>query len=65
MDAAANTNCPRCGEEMEPIESAFEELRAEQLLLCPRCYLVVWHEGGNLKTTQGIPIGNPHRTVKS
>jgi hypothetical protein len=53
---AADRECPKCGAETEPIESAVEGLALEQLQLCPACYLVTWrdHEGFHIR--QGSPV---------
>ena len=47
--------CPKCGVEMEPIETgAGPEL--QELLLCPGCYLVTWIDLDGLHARQGVPV---------
>jgi len=53
--------CPKCGVEMEPIESTVEGLPLQQLQLCPNCYLVMWSDQDGLHLRQGVPMkdGSP------
>ena len=53
---AADSRCPKCGAETEPIDIGTQGLRLEQLQLCPACYLVTWmdHEGFHVR--QGAPV---------
>jgi hypothetical protein len=48
--------CPKCGLEMEPIETAEEVLPFQQLQLCPGCYLVMWSDQDGLHVRQGVPV---------
>lgn len=48
--------CPKCGTEMEPIESSVEGLPLQQLQLCPGCYLVMWSDPEGLHVRQGMPV---------
>ncbi len=50
--------CPKCGVEMEPIESHLEGLPLQQLQLCPGCYLVMWSDLDGLHVRQGVPMGS-------
>ncbi len=52
---AAHT-CPKCGAEMEAIETADERLSLQQLHLCPNCYLVAWNDEDGLQFRQGVPV---------
>ncbi len=49
-------NCPKCGVEMEPIETTVEQLPLRELLLCPSCYLVTWTSESGRKFQQGVPV---------
>jgi len=55
----ADENCPKCGTEMEPIDSAVEGLPLRQLRLCPQCYLVTWHDETGFQSRQGVPVKKP------
>jgi uncharacterized protein with PIN domain len=48
--------CPKCGVEMEPIQSSIEELPVQELQLCPRCYLVIWRDAAGFQIRQGVPM---------
>jgi hypothetical protein len=48
--------CPKCGVEMEPIDSAAEGLALEQLRLCPGCYLVTWIDHNQYHVRQGVAM---------
>ncbi len=48
--------CPKCGVEMEPIESDVEGLTVEHLRLCPACYLVTWSDADGIHMRQGVPV---------
>jgi hypothetical protein len=52
----AGDGCPKCGVEMEPIETGVEGPPLQQLQLCPRCYLVTWSDQDGLHVQQGVPI---------
>jgi hypothetical protein len=56
-----DSGCPKCGVEMEPIESDVEGLTVHQLRLCPSCYLVTWSDGDGIHIRQGVPVtpGSP------
>jgi uncharacterized protein with PIN domain len=51
-----NLQCPRCGTEMEPIDSTAVEVPVWELRLCPQCYLVAWKDQSGTQTSQGIPV---------
>jgi hypothetical protein len=48
--------CPKCGAEMEPIDSGAEGPPFRQLQLCPGCYLVMWSDQDGLHVRQGVPV---------
>jgi hypothetical protein len=48
--------CPKCGLEMEPIETNEEVLPLQQLQLYPGCYLVMWKDQDGLHVRQGVPV---------
>jgi uncharacterized protein with PIN domain len=52
----ADERCPKCGSEMEPIDSSVEGLPVQHLQLCPRCYLVMWRDRDGLHVRQGVPM---------
>jgi hypothetical protein len=54
---SGDQRCPKCGVEMEPIESNVEGLPLQQLQLCPGCYLVIWSDLDGLHVRQGVPMG--------
>lgn len=54
--ALEDQRCPKCGAEMESIESEVEGLPLEHLQLCPRCYLVVWRDRDGFQVRQGVPM---------
>ena len=56
MDWKLILGCPRCGAEMEEIDSAIDLIRLDQLRLCPECYLVTWNDLTGLHTRQGVPM---------
>lgn len=57
VDAALrDAACPKCGVEMEPIDSAAEGLAIEQLRLCPGCYLVTWIDHDQFHVRQGVAM---------
>ena len=47
--------CPKCGAEMESIESD-DQFLLRQLRLCPNCYLVAWNDDDGLQLRQGVPV---------
>jgi hypothetical protein len=51
-----DASCPKCGVEMEPIETGVEGLPFQQLQLCPGCYMVMWTDQGGLHVRQGVPM---------
>jgi uncharacterized protein with PIN domain len=48
--------CPKCGADMEPIDSGEDGPKLEQLQLCPRCYLVMWNDESGINVRQGVPM---------
>ena len=56
--AAADDACPKCGVEMESIESGVDSLAMHQLRLCPGCYLVTWCDPEGIHLRQGVPMKN-------
>jgi hypothetical protein len=52
---SADSACPKCGAETEPIEIAVEGLPLDQLQLCPTCYLVTWRDQEGFHVRQGFP----------
>ena len=52
------TACPKCGIEMEPIETDADGLPMQKLQLCPGCYLVTWQDQSGIHVRQGIPVKN-------
>jgi hypothetical protein len=48
--------CPKCGAEMESIETGAEGPPIQQLQLCPHCYLVTWSDQDGLHVQQGVPV---------
>ena len=48
--------CPKCGVEMEPIETGIAGPELRELLLCPSCYLVTWTDLDGLHARQGVPV---------
>ena len=54
--APGDPKCPKCGVEMEAIQSSQEAPQLEQLQLCPSCYLVVWSDDKGLHVRQGVPV---------
>jgi hypothetical protein len=49
--------CPKCGAEMEPIESHVAGLPLQKLQLCPACYLVMWSDQDGMHVRQGVSMG--------
>lgn len=49
-------HCPKCGAQMEPIDSDVEGLRLQHLQLCPGCYLVMWSDQDGMHVRQGVPM---------
>jgi hypothetical protein len=54
--AFAESVCPKCGMETEPIESGAEGPALQHLELCPHCYLVTWSDEHGLHVRQGVPM---------
>lgn len=48
--------CPKCGVEMERIETREEGPRVRELQLCPKCYLVTWIDQDGLHVRQGVAM---------
>jgi hypothetical protein len=55
--------CPKCGAEMEPIDSGPEGPAVEHLQLCPGCYLVMWTDDGGLQVRQGVPVNKEESPI--
>jgi uncharacterized protein with PIN domain len=53
--------CPKCGVEMEPIETAADAPPFQQLELCPGCYLVMWNDHDGIHVRQGVPMSQDAR----
>jgi len=51
-----DATCPKCGAEMEPIDNVAEGPTVEDLRLCPKCYLVTWHDETGFQSRQGVPV---------
>ena len=42
---------------MEQIDSHVDQIKLDQLRLCPDCYLVAWtDETGGVQTREGVPV---------
>jgi len=54
--ALGEHRCPKCGQEMEPIEAGAVGLPVQQLELCPGCYLVKWNDRDGMHLRQGVPM---------
>jgi len=54
--AIEDSQCPKCGVAMEPIEVGVEGLPVEHLQLCPLCYLVMWSDQDGFHVRQGVPM---------
>ncbi len=54
--AFGDRGCPKCGVEMEQIESGAEGPPLQQLQLCPVCYLVTWEDNDGFQVRQGVPM---------
>jgi len=50
------SKCPKCGVEMEPIETNAEGPQVQELQLCPKCYLVTWSDQDGLHLRQGVAM---------
>ncbi len=50
------TMCPKCGAEMESIETTAEQLPLKDLRVCPNCYLVMWNSDRGVQFQQGVPV---------
>ena len=48
--------CPRCGIEMEPIETSDSMAACTGMDLCPGCYLVMWKDDAGIHVRQGVPM---------
>jgi len=48
--------CPKCGVEMECIETNAAGPEVRELQLCPQCYLVTWSDQAGLHVRQGIAM---------
>jgi predicted RNA-binding Zn-ribbon protein involved in translation (DUF1610 family) len=58
--AVGDLVCPKCGVEMEPIETGPDGPPMEHLQLCPGCYLVIWRDQDGVHTQQGVPMEKGH-----
>ena len=57
VDLGPSSNeCPKCGTEMEPIETGVGGPSLEHLHLCPGCYLVMWSDQNGFHVRQGVPM---------
>ena len=56
MDLTTTFECPRCGTEMELIDSTVRDVVMDDLRLCPQCYLVTWRDQTGVQTRQGVPL---------
>ncbi len=54
--ALGDDRCPKCGTEMEPIETGVEGPPIQRLQLCPSCYLVTWSDQNGLHVQQGVRL---------
>ena len=54
--ALGDSQCPKCGAEMEAIEMGAEGLALQGLQLCPACYLVTWTDQDGPHIRQGVPV---------
>ena len=61
MSLVLELSCPKCGAEMEPIETTVEQLPLQDVRLCPNCYLVSWNGAGGVQFRQGVPVPNSSR----
>ncbi len=48
--------CPKCGVEMERIETNAEGPQVRELQLCPKCYLATWSDQDGLHVRQGVAM---------
>jgi len=48
--------CPKCGVEMESIETGEDGPPLQELQLCPVCYLVTWRDQDGPHVRQGVPV---------
>jgi uncharacterized protein with PIN domain len=56
-DAALDVStCPKCAAEMERIQTSAEGPQVEELLLCPKCYLVTWRDQDGIHVRQGVAM---------
>ncbi len=57
VDATSElSKCPKCGVEMERIETTAEGPKVRDLQLCPKCYLVTWSDQDGLHVRQGVAV---------
>jgi hypothetical protein len=54
--AIEEEHCPKCGAQMESIDSHVEGLPLQHLQLCPVCYLVMWSDQDGMHLRQGVPM---------
>jgi len=52
----SDLKCPKCGTDMEPIDSTPDGPLLQQLQLCPNCYLVMWNDKDGMHVRQGVPM---------
>jgi hypothetical protein len=50
------SKCPKCGVEMERIETRAGGPQVRELQLCPQCYLVTWRDQDGLHLRQGVAM---------
>lgn len=55
-DLLKDSLCPKCGAEMEPIDTEPGGPSLDHLQLCPDCYLVLWIDEAGLQVRQGVPM---------
>ena len=56
VDTRSELLCPRCGAEMEEIDSAEKLPTMHELRLCSKCYLVEWQDETGFQLRQGVPV---------
>ncbi len=50
------SKCPKCGVEMERIDTAADGPQVLELQLCPKCYLVTWSDQDGMHVRQGVAM---------
>jgi hypothetical protein len=61
-DPLKGEGCPKCGLEMESIDTCPGAPSLQQIRLCPNCYLVMWSDQTGLHIRQGVPMGKSVKT---